>query len=286
MASRKVRKNIAAHGEVAFKVVSVHAILIYGIIAQVITFLLSTKASLFPGAETLMSIIGSCAEIIAGLYGITMAGYTFFLSRIDALMASDATLDYVVASIKTRFKHLIWFITFNVMVTLFVSVFLMYCPVPADTDHVFFYRLFCNEFVLSLVFSIALILYYSILVIDPNCLQKEAARLRNRISSDKAAPGSVVEFIGLYDQIETLCNEALPQNVLHQIRENKGHHFEYTIALLQEHTLMSDPLIQDLNRIHRYYECVVNCTSLHVSQEMCSLARHVLAYLNQASVKK
>ena len=67
------------------------------------------------------SIVSTCAQIIAGLYGITTAGYTFFLSRIDALMASDKTLDYIVISIKNRFKHLIWYITFSVMMTLMFS---------------------------------------------------------------------------------------------------------------------------------------------------------------------
>ena len=42
---------------------------------------------------------------------IVIAGYTFFMSRIDALMATDATLDYIVGSVKMRFKSLIWYIT-------------------------------------------------------------------------------------------------------------------------------------------------------------------------------
>lgn len=62
-------------------------------------------------------VVSTCAQIIAGLYGITMAGYTFFLSRIDALIASDATLDYIVASIKRQFKSLIWYITMNAPLT-------------------------------------------------------------------------------------------------------------------------------------------------------------------------
>ena len=37
-------------------------------------------------------------------YGITLAGYTFFLSRIDALIASDMTLDYIVNSVKMKYN--------------------------------------------------------------------------------------------------------------------------------------------------------------------------------------
>ena len=282
---KKLKKKAAAQGDFAAKVMSFHILSIVTVLSHVLALWLSTKGSLFPGADALMSIITTCSQIIAGLYGITLAGYTFFLSRIDALMASDATLDYVVASIKSRFKFLIWYITFNVLMTLFISILLMYLPAPGGQEISFFYRLFCNEFVLSVGFSVALILYYSILVIDPNCIEKEAAKLKKKLSGRWELPGSAVEFISLYDRIEERCNAMLPKSVLRQLHENKGKHFELTLELLREQNLLIKPLIGDLTRIHRYYECMVNCTPLSVSRDMCSLARKVLACLDQIASK-
>lgn len=281
--SKTAKKDAATRSGLVFKIMSGQAILTITVVSHILAFILSTKGSLFPGADTLMSIISTCAQIISGLYGITMAGYTFFLSRMDALTATDATLDYVVASVKNRFKYLIWFITFNVLMTLFTSIFLMYCPVPdgGNETYAFLYRLFCNEFVLSLGFSTVLILYYSILVVDPNCLEKEAAKLKKRLSPSRGLPGSAAEFISLYDRIETRCSGLLPQNVLNQIHENKGRRFEYTIELLQEQDLLPRHLIHDLNRVHRYYECMVNCPPLSVTAEMCLLAGNVLKALEQ-----
>lgn len=285
MWKKRIRREAVNQGGLAVKVVSMHMLTVVTVVAHVLAVWLSTKGSLFPGTDALMSIIGTCAEIIAGLYGLTLAGYTFFLSRIDALMASDTTLDYVVASVKNRFKFLIWYITVNVLMTLFISIVLMYCPAPVEESQAFFYRLFCNEFVLFLGFSIVLILYYSILVIDPNCLEKEAAKLKRRISSSAGLMGSAGEFISLYDRIEDRCNKMLPGNVLSQIHENKGKRFEYTIELLHEQNILVRPVINDLTRIHRYYECMVNTMPLSASQEMCNLARHVLAYLEQMASK-
>ncbi len=279
--AKKVKKDAQSFGETAVKAISIQHLLITSVVAQILVFWLSTQGSLFPGEETMKSIAGTCAEIIAGLYGLTLAGYTFFLSRIDALMAADTTLDYVVTSIKNRFKYLIWYITLNVLMTLMISMLLMYCPAPENVDYAFYYRLFCNEFVVFLGFSVVLILYYSILVVDPNCLEKEARKLKRRISRGAFSTGNAVEFISLYDRIETHCNRMLPTNVLNQIHENKGKRFEYTIELLQEQKLLSVTLTNDLNRVHRYYECAINCTPLSVSMEMCVLARHVLEYLEQ-----
>lgn len=283
--TKQLRSEAGKQGEFAFKAISFHVLTIVTIVFQVLAIWLSTKTSIFPGADVFQSIVSTCAQIISGLYGITMAGYTFFLSRIDALTASDATLDYIVASVKKQFKYLIWYITLNVLMVLVISVFLMYCPIPEDSDQAFFYRLFCNEFLLSLGFSIVLILYYSILVIDPNCLTKEAAKLKKRLSRPNGLSGNTVEFISLYDKIEARCNSLLPPNVLDQIHENKGKRFEYTIELLFEQNVLAAPLVHDLKRIHHYYECVVNCTPMTVTQEMCTLAHRVLTFLEQLPTK-
>lgn len=280
---KQLQKDAAAYGEKMVMFMSIPSLVIATVVCHLIVFWMSFKGSIFPETDTFQTIVGTCAQIIAGLYGITLAGYTFFLSRIDALMASDMTLDYVVSSIKNRFKYLIWYITFNVLMTLFTSIVLMYAPIPENDSHVFFYRFFCNEFLIFTGFSIVLILYYSILVVDPNCVEKEAAKLKKRISRPYGTPGNAAEFIALYDQIETKCNAMLPRNVLNQIHENKGKRFEYTIELLQEQNLLARPLISDLNRIHRYYECMVNTAPLSVTQEMCTLAGRIHSFLESGS---
>lgn len=263
------------------KAASFQMIPVLVIAGQLFVFWFSGKANLFPDQDALMNIITCCAQIIAGLYGITLAGYTFFLSRMDALMATDTTLDYIVASVKQRFKLLIWYITATVAATLFISVFLMYYPADSGVIPEYLYRMICNEFVLFLVFSTALILYYSVGVVDPNCLSKEARKLKKKLGGRTGTYGSVTEFISLYDRIEQRCNGLLPANVLSQIHENKGKRFEYTIELLQEQNILIRPMIGDLRRIHRYYECTVNCSPAYVHQEMCILAQKVLRFLVQ-----
>ena len=195
----KLQSQLTQHRDFAIKAVSFQILPILMIGSQLLVILLTFKIGFFPGEEVMLSIIGTCAQIIAGLYGITMAGYTFFLSRIDAITAADATLDYVTGSIKKRFQYLIWYLTVNVLMTLLISIVLMYCPVPDQKEMNYLYRFFCNEFLLFMIFSIALILYYSILVIDPNAIRKEAAKLKRRLGGMRPVPGDVVEFLSLYD---------------------------------------------------------------------------------------
>ena len=175
------------------------------IAVHAVALLLSTRVSFFPGADVLRTIVTTCAQIIAGLYGITAASYTFFLSRMDALCAENGTLDHIVTSLKNRYKYLIWFLTGNVLVTLLVSILLLYLPVPTVEDRAFHYRFFCNEFLVSLGCSILFILYYSITVVNPKSIEKEARKLKRRISHSLLPTGDVSRFIVLYDSIETRC---------------------------------------------------------------------------------
>lgn len=250
---------------------------------QIVVFIFSIRYSIFPEASDWKSIVGTCAEIIAGLYGITTAGYTFFLSRIDALTAADTTLDFLVDRIKHRFKYLIWYITVNVLMTLLISIVLMYCPVPSGENIGFLYRLFCNEFLVFLIYSITLILIYSIMVIDPNCIPKEAKKQKKRLEGSGPLPGNTVEFITMYDRIQKLTRDMLPEAVRNQLRENKGSRFELTLELLQTQYPQMYLLSHDLKRIHRYYECVLNTSPMRVSADMCNLAARVLFALEKLS---
>ena len=94
--------------------------------------------------------------------------------------------------------------------------------------------------------------------------------------------GDVLAFISMYDEIENVCNAMLPENVLGQIHENKGKHFEYTIELLNECKPMIRPIIPELKRIHRYYECVINSVPMTVSQEMCTRTQKILVFLKNS----
>lgn len=241
---------------------------------------LSSIESIFLDEETLMSVISSFAEIIAGLYGITMAGYTFFLSRIDALVAADTTLDYIVSCVKQRYKKLIIYISFNVGFTLIFCLVIMTNPISNGREY-YLYRLFCNEFFAFLCSSIGLILYYSGSVIDPNSISNEADIQKKLLSSDVNEVDDVTEFVALYKKIALKCNELIPTDVLSQIHADKGQRLEYTIKFLEMHRPDLKALVDDIVKVHRYYQCMVNCKTMSVTQEICVTANSLLSLLEK-----
>ena len=248
---------------------------------HIAALLLSTRVSFFPGADVLRTIVTTCAQIIDGLYGITAASFTFFLSRLDGLCAQDPPLDTIAASLKNRYKYLMWVLTGNVLVTLLVSITLLYLPVPTETDHAFYYRFFCNEFLIALGCSILFILYYTVTVVNPKSIEKEARKLKRRISRSLLPSGDVIAFIAAYDAIERRCDALADQTALARITAGKSRRFSYTLELLALENALPVPLLAEIHRLHRYYACAVNCSPMTVTREMTELARKILDILNQ-----
>lgn len=166
-------------------IIGVHLLRCYTVLSHIGMIWLASKTELFPENSALMQIIGTGAQIIAGLYGITITGYIFFLTRMDTMIVSNSTLTDIVESVKSRFKYLIWSISFQVFATLILSIILMYYKVSSGILSEYLYRVLCNEFVLFMVNSILFVIYYSISVINPNCLEIEAKKLKNKIEGKK-----------------------------------------------------------------------------------------------------
>jgi len=90
-----------------------------------------------------------------------------------------------------------------------------------------------------------------------------------------------MEFILLYEKIVTECNERIPAPVLQNLQSNKGARFELTLELLREQKVFPLSIFYEINRIHRYYECAVNCRKIEISMEMYLSAKRIVEYLNQ-----
>ena len=271
------RKSANRTGAATF--VAIYYLRSFTVLAQIGIFWLSAKDSFFPNADVRMSILSSYSAIIAGLYGITMAGFTFFLSRIDAMILTDSTVEYVASSLKHKFKVLIWCISSNVSVTLFISIALMYIPASKELSETFLYRLFFNEFVLFFLSSIGLIMIYSMMVINPNSIQSEAEKLKKKISKPGAQPGDAVQFLSAYATLENACENLLPPLAVSKLKRDKGSRFEAILSLLYEQETLDKKALDKITTVHHDYACTVNCKTMQASRQMCTLTMELLAHI-------
>ena len=69
MFPKKLKHETLDYSSITVKAVSVQYLLFMVLAGQVGALWFSAKENLFPGAEAFQQIVGTCAEIIAGLYG-------------------------------------------------------------------------------------------------------------------------------------------------------------------------------------------------------------------------
>ena len=163
------------------------------------------------------------------------------------------------------------------------DVWLFYHRLAKDATiklHAFYYRFFCNEFLVSLGCSILFILYYSITVVNPKAIEKEARKLKRRLSRSLLPSGDVSRFIVLYDSIETRCCALVEPVVLGRLRQSRGCLFEHILELLLLQKKLPAPILLEIRRVHRYYACTVNCSPMTVTREMVELAQKISDTLN------
>lgn len=74
----QMKREIATAGGTPVKATSFQILPVIATTGHIMVFWFSRRADLFPDNDAPMNVISCCVQIIAGLYGITLAGYTFF----------------------------------------------------------------------------------------------------------------------------------------------------------------------------------------------------------------
>ena len=253
---------------------------------QIVVIFLSLQTEFFPDSENIMQIATTCAQIVAGLFGITITGYVFFLSRLDALTIANPSIAFIIEQIKERLQHMIYAITSQVSIAIVFNIMLMNYRHPGNQTPTFIYRLLFNEFQAFIIGSITFIMFYCIFVLETNNLTKEVKRFKNRISDNSQQEGDVLEFMAVYGQIESYCRSLLPSDIIRQLQEAGQNSLLNIVDLLTGKELLNEAHLSDLHNLCRYHGCMLYCTPSTVTQEMCDLAQHILNNLQPESATK
>ena len=94
-------------------------LLSFGIIAGVVQILVILDC-FFPlleyAPDAVSSVMSTCSEVLAGLYGITLTGYIFFADRFKDTSRDDESLYDAVQALLLRYNHLAGFISLMCLV--------------------------------------------------------------------------------------------------------------------------------------------------------------------------
>lgn len=231
--------------------------------------------------DAVSSVMSTCSEVLAGLYGITLTGYIFFADRFKDTSEDDESLYDAVQALLIRYNHMAGFI----------SLMCLLCIVLAEGIVLYgtntllpqgLYRFWINETLLLCFCTFDLILYFVISVLDPHKVNRISSHKKAKISEDKTS-GDPEEFLAIWGEIESNLL-ALREELISQIRFIPGANkskpqLVQTLEILRNYGRINMGLWRKLDKLRQYHNLSLHDVNMAVSQEMCDLAKNVLEEL-------
>lgn len=231
--------------------------------------------------DAVSSVMSTCCEVLAGLYGITLTGYIFFADRFKDTSQEDESLYDAVQALLLRYNHMAGFI----------SLMCLLCIVLAEGIVLYgtntllpqsLHRFWINETLLLCFCTFDLILYFVISVLDPHKVGRISSQKKAKISEDTTT-GDPEEFMAVWREIEDNLY-ALREELISKMRfvpgagKNKPQIVQ-TLEVLRNYGRINHNLWRKLDKLRQYHNLSLHDVNMAVSQEMCDLAKNVLAEL-------
>ena len=238
--------------------------------------------------DAVSSVMSTCSEVLAGLYGITLTGYIFFADRFKDTSRDDESLYDAVQALLIRYNHLAGFISLMCLVcTVMAEGIVLYGTntlLPAGM-----LRFWINETLLLSFGTFNLILYFVISVLDPHKVERISNQKKTKISEDTTA-GDIEEFMAVWGEIEDNLL-ALREELISKMRfipganKNKPQLVQ-TLEVLRNYGRINMNLWRKLDKLRQYHNLTLHDLNMSVSQEMCTLAKDVLTELEKKTNAK
>lgn len=238
--------------------------------------------------DAVSSVMSTCSEVLAGLYGITLTGYIFFADRFKDTSRDDESLYDAVQALLLRYNHLAGFISLMCLIcTVLAEGIVLYGTntlLPAGM-----LRFWINETLLLSFGTFNLILYFVISVLDPHKVERISSQKKSKISEDTTT-GDIEEFMAVWGEIEDNLL-ALREELISRMRfipganKNKPQLVQ-TLEVLRNYGRINMNLWRKLDKLRQYHNLTLHDLNMSVSQEMCTLAKDVLTELEKKTNAK
>lgn len=235
--------------------------------------------------ESVSTVMSTCAEVLAGLYGITLTGYIFFSDRFQHTSKEDEHLYDAVQALLLRYNHMAGVISLLCLVCIVlgegVVLYGSNTLLPGSL-----YRFWVNETLLLYFLTFDFVLYFVISVLDPHKVSRISSQKKAKLSEDTAT-GDPERFMEDWQAIEELL-QALRQKLIKDVRlvpsaGKSKPQIVHTLEILRNYNRISGSLWRKLDRLRQYHNMAVYDSGMTVSQEMCDLAAETRAELESKS---
>lgn len=242
-----------------------------------------THAALLLNESQILYLFSTSAQVLAGVYGLTLTGFIFFRNELSREENEDETLTEAVESLKRRYFILLIFITTLVLVTFALSNLAI--SSESSTGKLVNNSLI-NAGQSAFATSLLAIAYFIFDVVSPRRIEQASRSLQDEVDPTHAAMGrgSLEEFLRNYNQIEMLLNDsALSYSItsLSQYPEKAPRRPSNArlAEILLRNERISEPLFAELKSLITLRNSIIHGADPVVSQDAVAASQRVLTGL-------
>lgn len=233
--------------------------------------------------DAISQVMSTSAEVIAGLYGLTLTGYIFFLDRLQQKAEDDEMLEDIITLLKKRYHNMVLILSGTCFVAIASAFSFMIYNRESHLIPVDICEFWAYETLLVVFITLILNIYFVITVVDPDKIPRASLQYKKKLSTSDKELGSLQEFLQDYEDIEQLLMEKSKGLAVSQIGTNPWKALKHLNRkeMMEIRKLLSDPLLKKLTMVGQYYSYMVFSQEMTVTKEMCAMAKEVKAELSK-----
>lgn len=118
--------------------------------------------------DSALQIMATGAEIIAGLYGLTLTGYIFFMDYLQEQIRDNALIAEVVMLLRRRYYKMICIISVESVAAIIVAIILNFYDLQSQVLPLGVLRFFVNETFYLMIGVVFAIVYFVLDIVNPD----------------------------------------------------------------------------------------------------------------------
>ena len=265
------------------------------LIAGILLFLASALTSIignkYPllilNENQILYLYSTSAQVLAGIYGLTLTGFIFFRNELSREEFEDNTLTDAVESLKNRYFKILIFITCISVITLFLSNLVISLE---NNSKSIFTIITMNVGQSFFIVTLIVISYFIYDVIAPRRIEKESKFIQHQIdpSFDENQQGSLEDFLINYNSIESILQKygrVYQSKNESEYRLNKSRRRISNVRLAEfilQSEKISRNLFEDIRNLITLRNTIIHGAEPVVSEKMVTLSKNILEELSES----
>ena len=246
-------------------------ICLLGVTVLNIIWVLGGKPLFILNENQLLYLFSSMAQIIGGVFGLTLTAYVFFVDKFkESTQGDDTYYDATLAILRRFFQTLV-----TIAISCGLTILLCILGITALHNWTTVYPFIINQCVLLFVLSLISVLTFGGMLLDPDKLDKEVKRQLHHVAAntvtDKA--GDFTEFLKYYNLLqEVIINFA--KSLVYNKEVNIFEFRQYKPQIIQSlrvlaiKEVINGTLREEIDNLRMYRNGLVHGINFSISQSV------------------